>query len=512
MRRNRLFAASLAGLASAVVGAAVSLQSSARANDIAGPLPPVPMPPDMVTLEPVEKLGKYMIYDNTMSDPPGYACVQCHAPTTGRSTGLSSIVNEMAGPQPGVVPGRFGNRKPLSYGYATFSPEGPYFDPTIGDGGVWVGGQFWDGRAYDTAVQAQGPPINPNEMNNTPVGTAPNQYPPLLVQKLMSRPYTPLIKKIYGKDVFTKYTPRQIFEIWGEAIAAYEGSGEVNPFSSKYDASKYGTPPQSLYTLSASEERGRILYGVGPNPNNDPTFGMAQCFICHTSASLNNGNSASATVQLETDGKDTFSSYTYANIGTPKNPNNPYYANTDSTANPSGYNSQGTNYVDYGVGSNAVGGLDGTKFFNKTPGDIVQYRGLFQTPTVRNVDMRPYPSFVKAYTHNGVFKTLAQVVHFANKRNIAVNAAGHEVAFDLRVGPPSGYTRLIAPPEVMDNVVNVAGYTPAQAMAAGTTSVPGIDGKFGNLSLTASQEADIVNFMKILTDGYTAPNPAFGGN
>ena len=29
----------------------------------------------------------------------------------------------------------------------------------------------------------------------------------------------------------------------------------------------------------------------------------------------------------------------------------------------------------------------------------------------------------------------------------------------------------------------------------------------GNLGLTASQEADLVNFLKILSDGYTAPNP-----
>ena len=108
------------------------------------------------------------------------------------------------------------------------------------------------------------------------MGTAPNQYPPLLVQKLQSRPYTPLFKQIYGPDVFTKYTPRQIFEIWGEAIAAFEASGEVCQFSSKYDASQYGVPPQNLYTLSASEERGRL----------SRTSAQAQCFACHSSAGL----------------------------------------------------------------------------------------------------------------------------------------------------------------------------------------------------------------------------------
>ena len=98
-------------------------------------------------------------------------------------------------------------------------------------------------------------------------------YSALVVQKVQSRPYTPLFKQVYGPDVFTKYTTPQLYTIITEAIGAYEGSAELNPFSSKYDASQYGTPPQTLYTLSASEERGRILYGVGPNPSNNPNFG-----------------------------------------------------------------------------------------------------------------------------------------------------------------------------------------------------------------------------------------------
>ena len=199
--------------------------------------------------------------------------------------------------------------------------------------------------------------------------------------------------------------------------------------------------------------------------------------------------------------------YCFANIGVPKNPGNPYYEETDPISNPIGYNPLGRNFIDWGLGGNAVGSLDGTKFFNKTPGDIPQFRGLFQTPTTRNVDKRPYPTFVKAYMHNGVLKSLQEVVHFYNKRNIAVNANGQEVAFDLRVGPPAGYTRLFPPPEVLDNVQNVIGYTPAQAAAAGTTGVTAENGQVGNLGLTASQEADLVNFLKILSDGYTKPNP-----
>ena len=489
MKKTRAIAVSLLGLVGALAGVVLLPQQSAQAQAVGGPLPHVPTPKNVIALEPVEQLGKDMLYDDTMSNPTGYACAQCHAPTAGYTSGLESIINLAAGVPPGVVPGRWDNRKAYGYSYAAFSPEGPYYDATLG---VYVGGNFWDGRAYNTAVQAQGPPINPNEMNNTPAGTAPNQYPPLLVQKLMSRPYTPLIKKIYGKDVFTKYTQRQIFEIWGEAIAAFEASGEVCQFSSKYDASKNGVPAQTLYTLSASEERGRQLY-----------YGGAQCFQCHSSLGFPG-------VQLETEGKEAFTMYCFANIGVPKNLANPYYQMTDPVSNPTGYNPLGTNYIDWGLGANAVGGLDGTKFFNTTPGDIPQFRGLMLTPTTRNSDLRPSPTFVKAYFHNGFAKSLQEVVHFYNTRNIAVNASGQQVAFDLRKGPPAGYTAIWPPPEVLDNVQNVAGYTPAQAAAAGTTGVTAENGQVGNLGLTASQEADLVNFLMILSDGYTKPNPVGG--
>ena len=201
MKKSRAITASVLGLVGALVGVGLLPQQSAHAQVVGGPLPPVPTPPNTIKLEPIEQAGKDMLYDDTMSNPSGYACATRHAPSTGFTSGLESIVNLRGGPQPGVVPGRFGPRRPYTYPYAAFSPEGPYYEDSLG---VWVGGNFWDGRAYDTSVQRQGPPINPNEMNNTAVGTAPNQYPPLLVKKLQSRPYTPLIKKIYGPDVFTK--------------------------------------------------------------------------------------------------------------------------------------------------------------------------------------------------------------------------------------------------------------------------------------------------------------------
>jgi cytochrome c peroxidase len=104
--------------------------------------------------------------------------------------------------------------------------------------------------------------------------------------------------------------------------------------------------------------------------------------------------------------------------------------------------------------------------------------------------------------HNGVFKSLEEVVHFYNKRNIAVNASGQEVAFDLRKGPPAGYTPLFPPPEVLDNVQNVEGVPPSKA-----TKRTESNGQVGNLQLTPEQEQDVVNFIIILNDGLTKPNP-----
>ena len=244
-------------------------------------------------------------------------------------------------------------------------------------------------------------------------------------------------------------------------------------------------PAGTLYTLSASEERGRQLYfGIGTT--------NAHCAECHSSSAI-------PYILATTDGKDTFTMYCFANIGVPKNFNNPFYQVTDCTSNPHGCNPLGTNFIDYGLGANPNPAPDGTVFNNSATNS--QFLGLFQAPTTRNVDLRPSPTFVKAYFHNGWAKSLQTVVHFYNKRNIAVNSAGQEVVFNLMTGPPAGYTPLFAPPEALNT--NVNNYQGLQSNTPGTAQV-------GNLGLTAAQEANLVSFLQILSDGYTAPNPVGG--
>lgn len=84
------------------------------------------------------------------------------------------------------------------------------------------------------------------------------------------------------------------------------------------------------------------------------------------------------------------------------------------------------------------------------------------------------------YGHNGVFQTLEQIVHFYNTRDALP-------ACDPALGNlDPGFALTCWPaPEVPQNV-NVT--------------------ELGNLRLTAAQEADIVAFLKTLSDGWGSAN------
>ena len=475
-------------------------------------LPPLPapvQPPNIVHLTGVEQLGKDLLYDHTLSDPPGYACATCHVPQAG-FTGPSSAINQNDGPQPGVRPGRVGRRRPQTYSYATLSPEGPYFDNVAA---AWVGGNFWDGRVPDSAAQALDPLVDPNEMANTNFGTGPHPFSPLVVQKIQFRPYSHMFKVLYGRDVFTKFTPQELYILVGTLIAAYENSPEINQFSSKYDASIFGVPSQHKHTLTASEERGRQLY-FGTYVRPDGTARNAQCFACHSSRGL-------PVLEAVLGGKDTFSMYCFANIGIPRNPLNAFYQETNCATNPLGCNPLGINFIDLGLGGNPNPNPNGMFFFTTTPGDNPQFNGLFQTPTTRNVDKRPSPTFVKAYMHNGVFKSLKQVVHFYNTRNLTtadLPLTGQFSTSPIDLTNPTTYTTSLAgrtpiwaPPEVLDPTSNLVQTYKGYTTLTNPTGMPSsAGGQVGNLGLTDSEENDLVNFLAILSDGFTKPNPISG--
>ena len=111
-------------------------------------------------LSPKEQLGKSIFFDTNLSINQNQSCASCHDPAWGW-TGPSSEVNAAGAVYEGSIPGRFGNRKPPSAAYATLSP---IFHQD--KKGLFVGGNFWDGRATGevlgnpAADQALGPFLN----------------------------------------------------------------------------------------------------------------------------------------------------------------------------------------------------------------------------------------------------------------------------------------------------------------------------------------------------------------
>jgi cytochrome c peroxidase len=123
-------------------------------------------------------------------------------------------------------------------------------------------------------------------------------------------------------------------------------------------------------------------------------------------------------------------------------------------------------------------------------GDFLGINGAFKTPTFRNVDKRPHPGFVKAYMHNGALKSLKQVVHFYNTRNLTTRP-GEVIDFTQEhpyanlQGIPLWPPPEISSPESLEN--------PTGAFNSDLATV-------GNLGLTNNEEDHIVAFLKTLTD------------
>jgi cytochrome c peroxidase len=173
-----------------------------------------------------------------------------------------------------------------------------------------------------------------------------------------------------------------------------------------------------------------------------------------------------------------FTDFTSSNLGLPRNPRNPiYYENVPDyygfTANP-----QGRAFTDFGVGlflRSQAGGINPNSDWTAL---APQYDGKMQVSTARNTDMRPCPTFVRAYMHNGYLKSLKEVVHFYNTRD--------KPGFPAAVCSPGTEKKTCwPPPEVTAN----------------------IDMTVGDLHLSDSEEDQLVAFLKTLTDGYTKPYP-----
>ena len=166
------------------------------------------------------------------------------------------------------------------------------------------------------------------------------------------------------------------FDQMAQSIAGYEASAEVTTFTSKFDAVLAGKAQ-----LSAQEQAGYDLFR-----------GKAQCNACHRDGGP---------------GEDPlFTDFTASNIGTPANPRLPYYVEQRPDALGYVANPAGSSFVDGGVGNFLTKGHllsqpSAVRFAMAQVAPDNQAR--FRVPTLRNVDRRPSPTFVKAYGHNGYF-------------------------------------------------------------------------------------------------------------
>lgn len=367
------------------------------------------------SLSPKEQLGKEIFNDVALSKNGNQACASCHAPSVG-FTGPNDAFNAHGAVHEGSVSGSFGARKPPSAAYATLSPAF-HQDPS----GLFVGGNFWDGRATGaglgspSADQAKGPFLNPLEQALPSAAH--------VVNRVCSGPYSRQFVKVWGTRACSSVTGA--FDKIALSIAAFEDSSEVNAFSSRFD--KAGRENRGLTAL---ERKGRQLFD-----------GKGKCGLCHVST----GKSPA------------FTDFTFDNLGLPKNPENPVYAQDPSFIDP---------------------GLGGALKSAGQPSEVYDAEwGKHKVPTLRNVDARPYDAFVKAYGHNGYFKTLEGLVHFYNTRDV-----------------------LPACPEP-DGVP----YTERDAMSAQCWPAPEYPdtmnrSELGDLGLSPYEESAIVAFLKTLTD------------
>lgn len=362
-------------------------------------------------LTPKEELGRNLFFD-MIASPDKMSCSACHAPQVG-FTGPIGGLNAHGAVYRGAVPQRFGNRKPPSAAYATLSPVFHYDE----DEELFVGGNFWDGRATGehlgnpAADQALGPFLNPVEQNNASKEA--------VLKQVANSKYAELWEEVWGEPVSmeTMEDVEKNYDRIGLAIEAYEGSAEVNQFSSKFDMYSSGE-----VELTDKEAWGMELFN-----------GKAKCSACHPAP--------------------LFTDFTYDNLGVPKNPENPFYnMNEVFLDDGTPINPLGANWIDKGLGG----------FLETRPeweSMAAENYGKQKVPTLRNIAKANGEQFPKAYMHNGVFKSLEEVVHFYNTRDVEA----------------------WSPPEVSMNVNT---------------------DELGDLGLTKEEESALVSFLETLSDGY----------
>ena len=258
----------------------------------------------------------------------------------------------------------FGGRNTPSSAYAAFSPAFRFDEVE----GIYIGGQFWDGREMSLAGQAAGPFRNPVEMA---------MYDKRAVVRALKRDwrYYKLFAAAYEDELGRPYRLAfvstwlnqhvlETYDLMAKAIGEFEKTQLFNKFNSRYD---YFLIKEDDNALTDLEKKGLEIF-------EDEDTG-AKCSACHLSRQ-----------SIAPDGTDMpplFTDYTYDNLGIPKNPV------IDELL--------GVQPPDLGLG-NIVG---------------PSQDGKFKVMTLRNIEL------TAPYGHNGFFPTIESIVRFYNNAGVA---------------------------------------------------------------------------------------------
>ncbi|GLR85024.1 cytochrome-c peroxidase [Bradyrhizobium iriomotense] len=437
-----LLGAGLLCMAGAVV--ATETQGPTEANPVgANPNPVQLRRPPVAPLSAMAQLGKEIFYDASLSSSGALSCASCHSPE--HAYGPPNDAPVMFG---GATLSRQGARAVPSLTYLERHPNfsiGPEKDD---DDNVVdlaqmaaLGQQTSRAKKVATGTAASAANIVPQgglfwdgradtlqdqalfpllDPNEMDGGSA-----EIVADKLRRALYAPRFAELFGAGVFRNQ--RLLIAEAMFAVARYQvEEPSFHPYSSKYDYWLEGKA-----RLSESELRGLKLF-------NDPE--KANCAGCHTSAPTRDGL------------PPLFTDHQYEALGAPRN------AALDGNRDP--------DHFDLGVCG---------PYRTDIP-EQTQYCGMFLTPTLRNTATR------RAYFHNGVFRTLEEVMDFYNFRD-----TNPEKVFPRRA----------------DGTVQKYDDLPAKYHANVDVSDPPFDRHLGDTpAMTAQDEADIIAFLKTLTDGY----------
>jgi cytochrome c peroxidase len=185
-----------------------------------------------------------------------------------------------------------------------------------------------------------------------------------------------------------------------------------------------------------------------------------------------------------------YTGFGFFNIGFPANPENPQYE-------------LDPDFADRGLYENT--------------GDSVHI-GDFKEPTLRNVDKRPGKGFVKAYSHNGYFKSLEGIVHFYNTRDTKPTCKDKNGEDEYFLTEREALKRGCWPAAEIVDATNIFGCAPGRTYDQCREEDIGEDfcddkvlgdagTNIGHLCQSAEEEAEVVAYLKALTDLYTPKEP-----